>query len=106
RPGFPPAGETGKGEIRLPSCRRQFELAWCRSQARRWLRMSLPFYYLSLQIPITHLYVDYVDPLDFLSRSLADSTHSFALRLFARSMGRGGPGASWGPISSPGPSPP
>ena len=24
RPGFPPKGETGKGEFRLPCCRRQF----------------------------------------------------------------------------------
>src|SRR5215469_7698805 len=83
RPSFPPAGETGKGEIRLPCCRRQFELAWCRSQARRWLSMCLPFYHLSPQIPITNLYVDYVDPLDLLSRSLAGSTHSFAVLLFA-----------------------
>jgi hypothetical protein len=28
RPGFPPEGETGKGEIRLPCCRRQFEVVW------------------------------------------------------------------------------
>src|SRR5215469_8888195 len=27
RPGFPPAGETGKGEFRLPCCRRQFAFA-------------------------------------------------------------------------------
>jgi len=45
--------------------------------------MCLPFYHLSLQIPITNLYVDYVDPLDLLSRSLAGSTHSFAVLLFA-----------------------
>jgi hypothetical protein len=38
-------------------------------------------------------------------RSLAGATHSFAALLSALSMGRTGPGASWGPILSPGPSP-
>src|SRR5262249_62428098 len=46
----------------------------------------------------------YVDPLVPLSRSLAGATHSFAVLLSALFMGRTGPGASWGPISSPGPS--
>jgi hypothetical protein len=27
RPGFPPEGETGKGAIPIPGCRRQFEVA-------------------------------------------------------------------------------
>jgi hypothetical protein len=45
--------------------------------------VCLLFYHLSLQIPITNLYVDYVDPLDLLSRSLAGATHSFAVLLFA-----------------------
>jgi hypothetical protein len=35
-PRLSPGGETGKGEIRLPCCRRRFALAW-RWQARRWL---------------------------------------------------------------------
>jgi hypothetical protein len=38
-------------------------------------------------------------------RSLAGATHSFAVLLSALSLGRTGPGASWGPILSPGPSP-
>jgi hypothetical protein len=57
RPGFPTQGETGKGEIRLPCCRRQFELALRRSQKRRWLSMCL-LYHSFLQITITNRYVD------------------------------------------------
>jgi hypothetical protein len=56
-----------------------------------------------LSIMITNLYVN---PLDPLSRSLGGrATHSFAVLLSALSMGRTEPGACWGPISSPGPSP-
>jgi hypothetical protein len=58
RPGFPPQGETGKGEFRLPCCRRQLELALRRSQKRRWLSMCLLFYHSFLQITITNRYVD------------------------------------------------
>ena len=50
-------------------------------------------------------YHRYVDPLDPLSGSLAGrAIHSFAVLLSALSMGRTGPGACWGQISSPGPS--
>jgi hypothetical protein len=61
RPGFPPEGETGKGEIRLPCCRRQFEVALGRWQARRWFSVCSLFYHASsspLRSPT------YVDPLD------------------------------------------
>ena len=71
RPGFPPEGETGKGEFRLP-CRRQFARAWRRWQARRWFIVCSLSYHVFLQIPVTNLYVD---PLDPLSRSLAGATH-------------------------------
>ena len=54
-----------------------------------------------LSITITN---QYVDPLDPLARSLADATHPRAVLLSALSMGHTGPGASWGPISCPGPS--
>ena len=79
RPGFPPEGETGKGEFRLP-CRRQFARAWRRWQARRWFIVCSLSYHVFLQIPITNLLVD---PLDPLSRSLAGATHSFAVLLSA-----------------------
>jgi hypothetical protein len=53
RPGFPP-GETGKGEFKLPCCRRHFALAWHRWQARpSWSVRSL-FSHVFLQIPITN----------------------------------------------------
>ena len=51
---------------------------------------------------ITNIYVDL--SISFPEVSSAP-THSFAVLLSALSMGRTGPGASWGPISSPGPSP-
>ena len=54
RPGFPPEGETGKGEFKLPCCRRHFALAWHRWQARRWGSVRSLFSHVFLQIPITN----------------------------------------------------
>ena len=48
RPGFPPEGETGKGEFRLPCCRRQFALASCEYRPRRCLIVCSLFFHVSL----------------------------------------------------------
>ena len=47
-PAFPQRGETGKGEIRLPCCRRQFALASCECRARRWFTVCSLFFHVSL----------------------------------------------------------
>src|SRR5215471_21476195 len=47
--------------------------------------VCLLFYHLSLQIPITNLCVDYVDPLDLLSRSLA-GRHPLLCRASIRTL--------------------
>ena len=54
RPGLPPEGETGKGEFKLPCCRRHFALAWQRWQVRRCWSVRSLFPHVVLPIPITN----------------------------------------------------
>jgi len=99
RPGFPPQGETGKGEFRCPCCRRHFALAWRRWPARWWNMRSL-FFHVSLHYD--HQTYRSIRSFRFPEVLLAPPTPLPCFYPHSQ-MGRTGPGASWGPISSPGP---
>jgi hypothetical protein len=99
-PAFPRRGKRERGRSGFLAAARSSSLAPLAGTPTGRVRARSSTTVLSIMI--TNLYVN---PLVPLSRSLAGrATHSFAVLLSALSMDRAGPGASWGSISSPGPS--